>query len=419
MKTLRIDALETIDSRGVPTVTAIYTTEKGRFIASVPSGASVGAHEAAELRDGGKRLGGRGARKAAENVRTVIAEKLVKAQPSSQSELDGLIVSCDATPSRGVIGANAMLSVSIAGARALAAEANTPLYLCFAEAPLLPCPMMNIINGGAHADNDLDIQEFMIMPAGARSLRDAVDMCLETYMSLKSALKKDGLMTAVGDEGGFAPTLGADESAIEYILTAIKNAGLTPGKDVCLALDAAASGWFDGTEYRQPKSKRSFRAPELLEYYKKLVDAYPIISIEDGMAEDDFEGFAALTRDIGIQIVGDDLFVTNTARIAEGIRQGAANAVLIKPNQIGTVTEAVNAISLSASAGYSCIVSHRSGDTEDSFIADLAVGTACGQIKTGAPCRAERTSKYDRLLMIEHELGNAARFSQVCRKTPI
>ena len=403
-----IDAIEALDSRGTPTVLCILKAQHGVFTAAVPSGASVGAHEALELRDGGMRYGGKGVKNAVEHVRTIINEKLQAQEIASQWELDTLLLSCDQSEDKHRLGANAILCVSLAGARALAAEAKRPLYRTLGHNLMLPCPMMNILNGGAHADNNLEIQEFMIMPVGAQSFSMAVEICADVYRCLKELLKKDGLSTAVGDEGGFAPNLSCDEQALEYILAAANTAGAE--RLLCLALDAAASGWAQNEAYQQPKTKRAFSRDALIAYYRHLVEAYPIASIEDGMGEEDFAGFAMM-RNMGIQIVGDDLFVTNAARIERGIEQGAANAVLIKPNQIGTLSETLRAMQLAAANGYAAIVSHRSGDTEDAFIADLAVGTGCGQIKTGAPCRAERTAKYNRLLFIEKELGPDAIFA--------
>ena len=409
MKILGLDAFEALDSRGNPTVAAAVITNKGRFCATVPSGASVGAHEAAELRDRESRLNGKGVKKAVQNIKGVFSQRLSGQSLASREELDSLLISCDPKKNKGTLGANAMLAVSIAGSRALAAERGLLLFESFSQSPVLPCPMMNILNGGAHANNSLDIQEFMIMPLGARDFRECMDMGMEVYMRLKSLLSQKGFPTAVGDEGGFAPSLRTDAEALELICGAVVKAGLSPGKDVALALDAAASEWLNGESYVLPKSGRSFSKQELIEYYKKLITEFPVISIEDGMHEDDFSGFAGLKNSLGIQIVGDDLFVTNTERIKRGTK--SATAVLIKPNQIGTVSEAVRAITLARGSGMVSIVSHRSGDTEDSFIADLCVGEACGQIKTGAPCRAERTAKYNRLLFIEHELGSKAVFA--------
>ena len=405
-----ITGREILDSRACPTVWAQVVLEDGsRGSASVPSGASVGKYEAKELRDGDdKRYGGKGVRKAVRNIDTVIAGKLEGRSFNCQEQIDDALIRLDGTEDKSFLGANAVLAVSMAAARAYAVSQKMELYEYLHKKSgkyVLPMPMMNILNGGVHAGNNVDIQEFMVMPVGAASFHQALEMCQEVYMALKSGLKRDGLSTGVGDEGGFAPNLAADEQAIEYILKAVEEAGLT--RDIRLALDAAASEWYAGDGlYRLPKSGREYRREELAAYFAKLIEAYPIVSLEDGMSEEDFEGFALLGQKTDIQIVGDDLFVTNVRRIRQGIEEGVANSILIKMNQIGTVSEAAEAVELGAQAGYTSIVSHRSGETEDAFIADFAVGLSAGQIKTGAPARGERTAKYNRLLAIEAELGS-------------
>lgn len=411
----KISGLELIDSRGVPAVCAEVCFENGvRAHAVVPSGASVGSHEAHELRDNDARFCGKGVSSAVKNINTEISDALSGKGYADQAELDSALRDLDGTNDKSRLGANAILAVSIAYARASALFKRLPLYRTLTDKPepLLPCPMMNILNGGAHASNNLDIQEFMLMPFGADSFRQAMDMGLETYMALKSLLKSKGCSTLVGDEGGFAPDLKSDEEAIELIITAARHAGLKPGRDVGIALDCAATEWVQSDGYyKQPKSGMILNAGDLLNHYTRLAADYPIVSIEDGMGEDDFRSHALLTKSLVLQTVGDDLFVTNPERIRLGVLNHAANAVLIKPNQIGTVSETLDAMKTAEEMGLSCIVSHRSGDTEDSFIADLAAATCCGQIKTGAPARAERTGKYNRLLMIEHELGSYARFA--------
>jgi len=406
----QIEGREILDSRGFPTVYAKVVGEDG-FVgeASVPSGASVGKFEAVELRDGDTtRYGGKGVLGAVQNINTVISGKMTGKNFTAQSQVDDFLCRLDGTGNKSWLGANAVLAVSMACARALAKSLRMELYEYLRTGNgkyILPTPMMNIINGGAHADNNVDIQEFMVMPVGATSFREAVRMCSETYMALKSRLKQAGLSTSVGDEGGFAPDLKADEQAIEYILEAVQLAGLK--RDMVIALDAAASGWYmeDG-RYRQPKSGREMLSREVAEYFLKLTQAYPIVSIEDPLAEEDYAGFRLISQLLPIQIVGDDLFVTNVGRIKKGIDDQLANAILIKPNQVGTVSEAKNAVELGRYYGYTSIVSHRSGETEDPFIADLAVSLGVGQIKTGAPARGERTAKYNRLLQIEEELGS-------------
>ena len=408
MKITEVKAREILDSRGTPTVQAVVTLADGsKGKANVPSGASVGKYEALELRDGGERLGGKGVLKAVANVNQSIADMLRGKEILSQEQLDEMLIALDGTEDKSKLGANAILSVSMATARAMAQSQGKELfeYLHKEGTPYyLPTPMMNILNGGAHAGNNVDIQEFMILPVGAKTFREATNMCQEVYLALKSQLKKDGLATGVGDEGGFAPNLAAEEEALDYIMKAIAVAGLE--KDFALGLDVASSEWWTGSGYKLPKKGTEYTSEQLADYLVGLTKAYPIVSIEDGMGEEDFEGWAAFTKKLGnIQIVGDDLFVTNPKRIQMGIDKGMANAVLIKLNQIGTVTESERAISLAASAGYNNVVSHRSGETEDSFIADFVVSTCAAQIKTGAPARSERTAKYNRLLEIEDEFG--------------
>ena len=371
----------------------------------------MGAHEAKEKRDGEKRVFKKGVLSACRSVREEINKELSGREFSSPDSVDEAVIKLDGTKDKSRLGSNAVLAVSIAQRRAFAGEEGLPLYLSFGEKPILPCPMMNILNGGVHADNSLDIQEFMIMPAGALTFRECMDMGMETYFYLKSLLKQKGFSTAVGDEGGFAPDLKGDEHALEIMSEAVIKAGLTPGRDIYFALDAASSEWFDGKKYVMKKSGRHFSKDELIDYYKKLTDAFCIVSLEDGLNEDDFAGFSELTKKTGVQTVGDDLFVTDTERIKKGIENSSARAVLIKPNQIGSVMEACAAVRLAKEAGLGAIISHRSGDTEDSFIADMCVGLGAGQIKTGAPARAERTAKYSRLLFIEHELGKNAVFA--------
>lgn len=413
MKIKDLTAYEAMDSRGTPTVAVLLTTENGRFRAIVPSGASVGSHEAHELRDGGKRLKGKGALKAVGNVNTVVRDRLIGREFSSLAEADALLLSMDRSANKSILGANAVLAVSMACARALVGERNEELFQLFGEEPVLPCPMFNILNGGAHAANNLDIQEFMILPTGARDLSEALDMAREVYLCLKELLSAEGYSVGVGDEGGFAPDLRNDEQALEFIMASAARAGLSDGQ-ITLALDVAASEWYRDGAYLQTKSGRRFTQEELIRYYGALLRDYPVVSIEDGMAEDDLEGFRSMMRRLPVQIVGDDLFVTDPERIRSA--SDCASALLVKPNQIGTVSETLEAMRTAKSLGLACILSHRSGDTEDDFIADLAVGTACGLIKTGAPCRAERTAKYNRLAEIRHLFGEKTRF---CGKNAI
>ena len=417
MNIARIHGRQILDSRGNPTVEAVVTLASGRAgRAAVPSGASTGEHEAVELRDGDKeRYLGKGVLKAVDHVNGRIAKALTGENVFQQRALDAKMIDLDGTSNKGKLGANAILAVSMASARAAAAEVHAPLYryLGGAGAGVLPCPMMNILNGGAHADNNVDFQEFMVMPVGAKSFDEALRWGVEVFHTLKGVLKKRGYNTAVGDEGGFAPSLKSNVEAIEVVLEAIQQAGYTPGSQIAIALDPAASELFSEGKYIFKKSDRSAKtSDEMVRFWSDWAEDYPIVSIEDGLAEDDFEGWKNLTRELGgkIQLVGDDLFVTNTERLQMGIDRGMANSILIKLNQIGTVTETLDAISLALRNGYSAIISHRSGETEDTFIADLAVATGAGQIKTGSASRTDRIAKYNQLLRIEEELGDAARF---------
>src|SRR6202521_5746336 len=412
-----IHAREVLDSRGNPTVEAEVTLAdgtKGRAI--VPSGASTGEHEAVELRDGdNQRFLGKGVLKAVENVNSEIADALANFDASDQRALDQKSIELDGTENKGRLGANAILAVSMAAARAAAAAFGLPLYryLGGAEANTLPVPMMNILNGGAHADNNVDFQEFMVMPVGAETFSDALRWGTEVFHTLKKVLKKNGYNTAVGDEGGFAPSLKSNVEAIELILEAIQQAGYKPGEQIAIALDPAASELYQDGKYVFKKSDKSAKtSEEMVRYWAKWARDYPIVSIEDGLAEDDWNGWYALTKELGrkIQLVGDDLFVTNTERLQEGIDKHVANSILIKVNQIGTVSETLDAIDLARRNGYTSVISHRSGESEDTFIADLAVATGAGQIKTGSASRTDRIAKYNQLLRIEEELGGAGRF---------
>jgi enolase len=411
-------AREILDSRGNPTVEVEVALESGIMgRAAVPSGASTGEREALELRDGDMmRYLGKGVLKAVGHVNEIIAAELVGLEASDQLGIDRKLLELDGTDFKSNLGANALLGVSMACARAAAEEAGLPLYqyLGGANAKELPLPMMNILNGGEHADNNVDIQEFMIMPAGAKSFKEALRMGAEIFHALKKVLKNKGYNTSVGDEGGFAPNLGSNEEALEVIVEAIKAAGYKPGTDVLLALDVAASELYENGKYNFANEKQPLKtAAEVVSFYEDLVARYPIISIEDGLAENDWEGWKLLTEKLGskIQIVGDDLFVTNTKILKEGIQKGIANSILIKLNQIGTLTETLEAIEMAKRAGYTAVVSHRSGETEDTFIADLAVATNAGQIKTGSLCRTDRVCKYNQLLRIEDELDNTAVFA--------
>ncbi|MEK6530849.1 MAG: phosphopyruvate hydratase [candidate division NC10 bacterium] len=409
-----IHAREILDSRGNPTVEVEVVLESGGFgRAAVPSGASTGTREAVELRDGdGKRYGGKGVRRAVTNVIEVIAPELDGMEATEQATVDRALLDLDGTPNKSALGANALLGVSLAVARAAADEAGLPLYqyLGGAGARLLPVPLMNVLNGGAHADNGLDIQEFMLVPAGAQSFSEALRTGAEVFHALKGLLRDKGLSTGVGDEGGFAPALGSNTAALDLLLQAIERAGYRPAEDVLLALDSAASEFFHGGRYRFRAEGKERTSEEMIAFYESLLDRYPLCSIEDGLAEQDWDGWAALTRRLGsrIQLVGDDIFVTNPTILGEGIKKGVANAILIKVNQIGTLTETLEAVELAKRAGYGTVISHRSGETEDTFIADLAVAVNAGQIKTGSLARGERTAKYNQLLRIEEELGDAA-----------
>jgi len=413
----QIRAREILDSRGNPTVEAEVTLGGGaNGRAAVPSGASTGEHEAVELRDGDKqRYLGKGVLKAVENVNGEIAEALAGADAADQRALDKKMIALDGTENKGRLGANAILAVSMAAARASAAAFSLPLYryLGGAGANLLPVPMMNILNGGAHADNNVDFQEFMVMPVGAESFSEALRWGVEVFHTLKGVLKKRGYNTAVGDEGGFAPSLKSNVEAIEVVLEAIQQAGYKPGDEIAIALDPAASEFYQDGKYVFKKSDKSARSSEdMVRHWAKWAHDYPIVSIEDGLAEDDWDGWQMLTKELGgkIQLVGDDIFVTNIQIFGEGIGKGIANSILIKLNQIGTVSETLDAIDLARRNGYTSVISHRSGETEDTFIADLAVATGAGQIKTGSASRTDRIAKYNQLLRIEEELGDTARF---------
>jgi len=406
-----IYAREILDSRGNPTIEVEVVLENGIMgRAAIPSGASTGAYEAVELRDGdSKRYNGKGVLKAVENVNSILAPEIAGYDATDQAGIDRAMLQLDGTPNKGKFGANAILGVSIAAAKAAAEAVGLPLYqyLGGTNAKVLPVPMMNILNGGKHADNNVDIQEFMVMPVGAANFAEALRMNTEIYHTLKSVLKKKGLNTAVGDEGGVAPMLGSNEEALAVIIEAIQATGYQPGEEIALAIDAAASEFFKEGKYVLAAENKSLTAAEMVDYYTMLVDKYPIISIEDGLAEDDWDGWKMLNERLGkrIQIVGDDLFVTNTERLARGIQLGVANSILIKLNQIGTITETLDAIEMAKQAGFTAVVSHRSGETEDVTIADLVVATNAGQIKSGAPCRTDRVAKYNQLLRIEEELG--------------
>ena len=407
---------EIIDSRGNPTVEAeVYLADGTVGRGAAPSGASTGEFEALELRDGNKdRFGGKGVSKAVGNINTTINEALKGIDASDIYAVDGAMLAADGTKDKSNLGANAILAVSIAAVRAAATALQIPLYrlLGGVNGNRLPVPMMNILNGGAHAANTVDVQEFMIMPAGAPSFKEGLRWCTEVFHALAALLKERGLATSVGDEGGFAPDLGSDEEAIECILEAVEKAGYKPGEDFVLAMDAASSEWKSATkgEYLLPKSGRKFTSAELIEHWKQLCEKYPIYSIEDGLDEEDWEGWQQLTKELGdtVQLVGDDLFVTNTERLSKGIKLGCGNSILIKLNQIGSVSETLEAIKMAHNAGYTAVTSHRSGETEDTTIADLAVALNACQIKTGAPSRSERVAKYNQLLRIEEQLGNAA-----------
>lgn len=412
-------AREVLDSRGNPTVEAeIVLCDGSMGRAMVPSGASTGTHEAVELRDGdAKRYGGKGVLKAVESVRGVIAEHIVGTDAADQPALDRMLIELDGTANKGKLGANAILGVSMAAARASASSLGLPLYryLGGTNAKVLPVPMMNIMNGGEHADNSLDIQEFMIIPAGAQSFSQALRMGAETFHALKAILKAEGLSTGVGDEGGFAPDLKTNRQALEYVVAAIEKAGYRPGKDIFLGLDVAASEFYDAASgiYDMAGEGVSRTSDEMVAYFEELCADFPVLSLEDGMAEDDWEGWKKLTEALGgkVQLVGDDLFVTNTERLADGIKRGVANSILVKVNQIGTLTEAFDAVEMAKRAGYTAVVSHRSGETEDTTIADIVVALNAGQIKTGSLSRTDRIAKYNQLLRIEDALGESAQYA--------
>lgn len=413
---LDVFAREILDSRGNPTVEVEVILEDGTMgRAAVPSGASTGQFEAVELRDKDmNRFGGKGVLKAVENVNSEIAQEIKGMDAVDQVSIDRVLIDLDSTPNKAKLGANAILGVSLATAKAAANFLGLSLYKYIGgtNAKILPIPMMNILNGGKHADNNVDIQEFMIMPVGAKNFAHALRMGAETFHTLKKVLADKGLSTSVGDEGGFAPNLSSNEEAIRFIVEAIEKAGYTPGKDIYVALDPASSEFFSGGRYQLKGEALEYDAAEMVDYYARLVEKYPIISIEDGMAEEDWEGWKLITQALGgkIQLVGDDLFVTNTKRLSRGIEMGVANSILIKLNQIGTLTETLDAIKMAERAGYTAVVSHRSGETEDTTIADLVVGVNAGQIKTGAPSRTDRIAKYNQLLRIEEELDMAAQY---------
>ena len=408
---IHVFAREILDSRGNPTVEAeVFLDDGARGVAGVPSGASTGVHEAHELRDGGDRYLGKGVLKAVENINEEIVDEIAGFEADDQRLLDQALIALDGSENKSRLGANAILGVSIATAKAAAESAGLPLYRYIGgpNAHVLPVPMMNIVNGGAHADSGVDVQEFMIAPIGAESFAEALRMGAEVYHSLKSVIKSKGLSTGLGDEGGFAPEAESTKAALDLIVEAIKKAGFEPGKDIALALDVASSEFFKDGKYHFEGGEHT--AEEMAKVYEELISEYPIVSIEDPLQEDDWEGYTKLTETIGdkVQIVGDDFFVTNPARLAEGIEKKAANALLVKVNQIGTLTETFDAVELAHRNGYRTMMSHRSGETEDTTIADLAVALNCGQIKTGAPARSERVAKYNQLLRIEQELGSGA-----------
>jgi len=412
----QVQARQIFDSRGNPTVEVDVRLESGAFgRAAVPSGASTGEHEAVELRDGGEAFGGKGVSRAVGNVNGEIVELIIGREAGEQAGLDRALIDLDGTASKSRLGANAILGVSLAVARAQAAELEQPLwrYLGGESAALLPMPMLNVLNGGVHADNPVDFQEFMIVPVGAESFAGAMRIATETYQQLKRTLHSRGLATGVGDEGGFAPALESNEAPLELLVSAIESAGYRPGADVAIAIDPASSEFFSDGAYRLTGEGRTLSSAELVDYWEALVGRYPIVLLEDGMAEDDWDGWRMLTERLGqrVQLVGDDVFVTNPAILQRGIDAGIANSILIKLNQIGTLTETLETIALAHAADYRAVVSHRSGETEDALIADFVVATGVGQIKTGAPARSERVAKYNQLLRIEEELGDRARFA--------
>jgi len=406
---------EVLDSRGNPTVEAEVWLDSGaRGRAIAPSGASTGIREAVELRDGGERFSGKGVLRAAANVNGEIADVVGGIDPLDQRAVDHAMIDLDGTPDKGRLGANAMLAVSLASAKAVADDLEIPLYRSIggANAHALPVPMLNVLNGGAHANNSIDFQEFMVMPVGAASFSEALRWGTETYHALRSILNERGMSTAVGDEGGFAPDLPQNEDAIKLLLEAIERAGRVPGEEIALALDPATSELWDDGAYVLAGEGRTLSSGELVDYWVELADRYPIVSIEDGMAEEDWDGWAACTKALGgrVQLVGDDIFVTNAEILERGIREGVANSILVKLNQIGTLTETLDTVALAAGAAYSTVISHRSGETEDTTIADLVVAVNAGQIKTGAPARSDRVAKYNQLLRIEEDLGESASF---------
>ncbi|MFP3981055.1 MAG: phosphopyruvate hydratase [Desulfobacterales bacterium] len=415
---IEVKAREILDSRGTPTVEVDMLLDSGAFgRAAVPSGASTGSREALELRDEDSgRYGGKGVTRAVENVNNLIAPAIMSMDAASQNLLDAALLELDGTENKSRLGANAILGVSMAAARAAADAYAMPLYQYIGglNGRYMPLPMMNIVNGGAHAANNLDIQEFMIVPAGARSIAAAVRMGAETFQALKGLLKKRGMVTAVGDEGGFAPDLDSNEAALKTIIEAIETAGYRPGTDIGLAIDAAATEFFDNGQYVLASENRRLSAEEMIEYYADLIDRYPIFSIEDGLAEQDWDNWTIMTEKLGnrVQLVGDDVFVTNPEIFARGIEKGICNSILVKLNQIGTLSETLETIDMAKLAGYTTVISHRSGETEDHFISDLVVGVAGGQIKTGSMSRSDRVAKYNQLLRIEEELGNSAQMSQ-------
>jgi enolase 1/2/3 len=415
----RIHARQILDSRGNPTVEVEVVLQSGRRgLAAVPSGASTGEFEAVELRDGGDAWGGKGVSKAVANVNGEIAEALTGARAAEQSALDRTLIELDGTPNKGRLGANAILGVSLAAAKAAAADAEQPLYGYLAELygggepEVLPVPMMNVLNGGAHADNSVDFQEFMVVPTGAASFPEALRMGADAFHALKRSLAERGLATAVGDEGGFAPDLESNEAALECLTAGIEAAGLRPGRDLHIALDPAASELAEDGSYELEHEGRTLSAAELAAYWEEVCSRYPVVSLEDGMGEEDWEGWKLLTERLGqrLQLVGDDNFVTNPQRLRRGIEEGVANSILVKVNQIGTLTETLETVRIAHEAGYTTVISHRSGETEDTTIADLAVATGAGQIKTGAPSRTDRVAKYNRLLRISEELGERATY---------
>ncbi len=411
----RIHARQILDSRGNPTVEVDVALDAGALgRAAVPSGASTGEFEATELRDGGDEWGGKGVSRAVHNVNDEIARALTGARATEQGAIDRTLIDLDGTPNKSRLGANAILGVSLAVAKAAAAEAREPLYLFLGGTAetTLPVPMMNVLNGGAHADNKVDFQEFMVVPAGAATFEDGLRMGVEIFHALKGALKSRGLGTTVGDEGGFAPDLGSNEEALEILMTGIEAAGYEAGKEAFIALDPATSELYDNGAYVLEHEGRTLSGEELTDYWAGICDRYPVVSIEDGMDEEDWDGWASLTQRLGdrVQLVGDDLFVTNAERLSRGIEAGVGNSVLVKLNQIGTLTETLETIAIARDAGYTTVISHRSGETEDTTIADIAVATGAGQIKTGAPSRSDRVAKYNQLLRISEELGERATY---------